>query len=68
LRSICSKDLEWVERIGKTAYEICNDPARNHIKLNEQHAGFTMESNDAGVLGGLGWTIKHRLKTDGKRS
>jgi hypothetical protein len=32
-------DHEWVERISKTAYEICNDPARNRIKLNEQHAG-----------------------------
>jgi hypothetical protein len=38
---------EWVERIGKTAYEICNDPARKRIKLNDQHTGFIMESNDA---------------------
>ena len=30
----------WVERIGKTAYEICNDPARIRIKLNEQHLVF----------------------------
>lgn len=36
---------EWVEKIGKTAYEIRNDPARNRIKLNDQHTGFIMESN-----------------------
>ena len=45
-----SEDHEWVERIGKTAYEICNDPARHRIKLNEQHTGFILESNDAAVL------------------
>ena len=28
---------EWVERIGNAAYVICNDPARNRIKLNEQY-------------------------------
>jgi hypothetical protein len=28
---VMSEDYEWVERIGKTAYEICNDPARNRI-------------------------------------
>jgi hypothetical protein len=49
-----SEDHEWVERIGKTAYEICNDPARHRIKLNEQHTGFILESNDATVLGCLG--------------
>lgn len=27
---------EWIERIGKTASEICNDPSRNRIKLNKQ--------------------------------
>ena len=26
---------EWVDRIGKIAYEICNDPTHNRIKLNE---------------------------------
>lgn len=35
-------DHEWVERIGKAAYEMCNDLARNRIKLNEQHTGFIM--------------------------
>ena len=29
------KDRECVERIGKTGYEICNDPARNRIKLKK---------------------------------
>jgi len=28
---VMSEDYEWIERIGKTAYEICNDPARNRI-------------------------------------
>jgi hypothetical protein len=40
-------DNEWIERIGKTAYEICNDPTRNRIKLNEQHYSFIIESNAA---------------------
>ncbi|MGB7662990.1 MAG: hypothetical protein WBL67_09665 [Nitrososphaeraceae archaeon] len=58
---ITDDDHEWVERIGKTAYEICNDPARNRLKLNEQHTGFIMESNDAAVLGWLGWAIEQHL-------
>ena len=48
-------DHEWVERIGKAAYEMCNDPAHNRIKLNEQHTSFIIESNDAGALG---WAIE----------
>ena len=51
------------ERISKTAYEICNDPARHRIKLNEQHTGFNLESNDTAVLGCLGWAIKQHLDT-----
>jgi hypothetical protein len=54
-------DHEWIERIGKTAYEICNDPALDRIKLNEQHTGFILESNDAAVLGCLGWAIEQHL-------
>ena len=50
-----------MERIGKTAYEICNDPARNQIKLNEQHTGYIIESNDAGILGCLGWATEQHL-------
>ena len=41
---------EWVERIGKVAYEICNSQTCNRIKLNEKHTGFIIESNDAAVL------------------
>jgi hypothetical protein len=56
-----AEDHEWVERIGKTAYEICNDPARIRIKLNEQHSGFIIESNDAAVLGCIRWAIEQHL-------
>jgi len=56
-----SKDREWVERIGKTVYEICNDPARNRIKLNEQHTGFIMESNDSTAWSCIGWAIEKHL-------
>jgi hypothetical protein len=59
--NITDDDHEWVERIGKTAYEICNDPARNRIKLNEQHTGFILDSNDAAVLGCIGWAIEQYL-------
>ncbi len=58
---ITDDNHEWVERIGKTAYEKCNDPARNRIKLNEQHTGFILESNDAAVLGCLEWAIEQHL-------
>ena len=37
----------------KTVYEICNEPARNGIKLNEQHTGFIMESNDSIALSSI---------------
>jgi len=36
-------------------------PDYNRIKLNEQHKGFVMESNDAGPLGCIGWTIEQHL-------
>lgn len=49
-------DHEWVEIIGKTANEICNDPDCNRI--NEQHTGFIVKSNDAGYWGCLGWAIE----------
>ena len=52
-----------VERIDKTAYEICNDSARHRTKLNEQHTGFILDSNDAAVLGCLGWAIEQHLDT-----
>lgn len=50
---------EWVEIIGKTANEICNDPDCNRI--NEQHTGFIVKSNDAGHWGCLGWAIEQHL-------
>jgi hypothetical protein len=58
---ITDDDEEWIEKIGKTAYDICNDPARERIKLNEQHLGFITESNDAAVLECLGWAIEQHL-------
>lgn len=54
-------DHEWVERIAKTAGEICDDPTGNRIKLNEQHTGLIIESNDAGALGCIGWAIEQHL-------
>jgi hypothetical protein len=53
---------EWIKRMGKTAYEICNNIDRDRIKLNEQHTGFTMESNDA-VLGCIGWAIEQHINS-----
>ena len=40
--------------IIKTANEICNNPDGNRIKLNEQHTGYIMESNDTAALECLG--------------
>jgi hypothetical protein len=37
-------DHEWVERIAKTANEICDDPDCNRIQLNGQHTGFVIKS------------------------
>ncbi|MGI0043747.1 MAG: hypothetical protein ACRD47_08550 [Nitrososphaeraceae archaeon] len=52
-------DHEWVEIIGKTANEICNDPDCNRI--NEQHACFIFESDVAGVSESLGRAIERHL-------
>lgn len=52
---------EWVERIANTANEICDDSDGNRIKLNGQHTGFIIESNDAGALGCIGWAIERHL-------
>jgi len=50
---------EWVERIGKTAYEMCNN---NHIQLKAsetgQNTGFIIES---AALGYIGWAIEKYL-------
>jgi len=49
---------DWVERIGKIANEICNDPDYNRVKLktsdNGRHTGFIIESNDVAALGYIG--------------
>lgn len=55
------EDHEWIDRIGKTAYEICNDPARDRIKSNDQHTGFIVQSSDPAVLGYLEWAIEQHL-------
>lgn len=53
---------EWVERIGKTAYEMCNS---YHIKLKAsetgQNTGFIIESDDSAALGCIGWAIEKHL-------
>jgi hypothetical protein len=52
---------EWIERIGKTAYEMLNN---NRIKLKTetgQHSGFIIESNDATALSCIGWAIEKHL-------
>lgn len=51
---------EWVERIGKTAYEMLNN---NRIKLKtetSQRTGF-IKSNDSAALSCIGWTIEKYL-------
>jgi hypothetical protein len=45
---------EWIERIVNTANEICDNSDGNRIKMNEQHTGLIIESNDAGALGCIG--------------
>ena len=46
---ITDDDLKWVDKIGKTAYEICSELNRNSIKLNGQYTSFIIESNDSGI-------------------
>jgi hypothetical protein len=58
---ITDDDHKWIERIGKTAYEICNSQTRDRTKLNEQNSGLIIESNDAAVLGCLGWVIEQNV-------
>jgi hypothetical protein len=56
---------EWVERIGKTANEMCDNPDNNRIKLKitetGQQTGYIIESNDSGALGCIGWAIEKHL-------
>lgn len=58
---ITDDDPKWVDRIGKTAYDICSELNRNSIKLNGQHTSFIIESNDSAALGCIG-TIPPKLK------
>ena len=44
---IIDDDLKWVDRIGKTAYDICSELNRNSIKLNGQRTSLIIESNDS---------------------
>jgi hypothetical protein len=50
---------EWVERIGKTAYEMCNN---NRIQLKKsdtnQHTGFIIDTT---ALSCIGWAIEKHL-------
>lgn len=50
---------EWVERIGKTAYEMCKN---NRIKLKTSDSnkctGLSIESNDSAALACIGWAIE----------
>jgi hypothetical protein len=48
---------------GRIAYPKCSDLDLdpNRIKLNDQHSGFIIESNDAAVLGCIGWAIEQHL-------
>ena len=49
---------DWVEQIGKTTSEICDDLDCDRIRLkmsdNGQHTGFIIDANDSGALGCLG--------------
>jgi hypothetical protein len=53
---------EWIERIGKTAYEMLNN---NHMKLKTsatgQNTGFIIESDDSTALSFVGWAIEKHL-------
>ena len=60
---ITDDDLKWVDKIGKTAYEICSELNRNSIKLNGQYTSFIIESNDSAALGYIGWAIEQHLDT-----
>src|ERR687891_1593294 len=53
---------EWVERIGKTAYEMLNNE-RIKLKTSEtgQNTGFIIESDDSTALSCIGWTIEKYL-------
>jgi hypothetical protein len=52
---------EWIERIGKTAYEMCNN---NRIKLETESGhgtGLILKSNDSAALSYIGYAIERHL-------
>jgi hypothetical protein len=52
---------EWIERIGKTAYEMCNN---NRIKLKTESGhgtGLILKSNDSAALSYIGYAIERHL-------
>ena len=63
LRDIPEADV-WVERIGKIAYEMCNN---DHIKLKTletgQRTGFIIESNDSAALSCIGLGYRETIRS-----
>ena len=53
---ITEYDQEWIERIGKAAYEL----ARNRIK-SEEHNDFIVKSSDPVLLGCISRAIEQHL-------
>ena len=55
---------EWIERISKTADEMCNN---NRIKLKTsesgQRTGLIIKSNDSAALSYIGYAIEQHLDT-----
>lgn len=53
---------EWIERIGKTAYEMCNN---NRIELKTSESGhdtgLIIKSNDSAPLSYVGYAIEQHL-------
>jgi hypothetical protein len=59
--SVTKKLNNWIEIIVKTANEKCNAPDCNRKNLNCHLTAFIMESNDAAILGCIGWAIEQHL-------
>jgi hypothetical protein len=52
---------EWVKRIGKTAYEMCNNRIKIKYSDTSQHIGFIIESSNFTALSRIGWAIEKHL-------
>jgi hypothetical protein len=53
---------EWIERIGKTAYELCNNNNRIRLKTEFGHGtGLILKSNDSAALSYIGYAIERHL-------